>query len=261
MSNLGGKQRGPKSLQFSLESSCLARSSNKIVVRSIRNASVACKSPVPSSNKSSSLSPAPYRSYLSPKPDGTFTPTLQSKIENRIKDIREKASKSPKGLISLNKKFQDWAQVKSRLLEDLHLRAETRAQTKAIERKLETFESDNEDFDYTYITKLGRIRKFKSSLLGVSRHPNTYEMTPNTQSILKVPFIQNLNPPCPNFEVDLREAFKIKQSLAKKGIRSSFIDIANPITFPKIPLALPLGGENLLRLSKKRLRPSHQYPD
>lgn len=259
MQNSVAKHRQPKSLQFPSESSCSNRAYNKIVIKNLKNPSGSCKSPLPTSNKFSSLSPAPYRSYISPKPNDSLTPTLQSKIENRVREIKEKLSKSPKGLISLNKKFKDWAQVKSRLIEDLQLRVETRTQCKAIERKLEIFESDEEDFAYTYVTKLGRIRKFKSSLLGVSKHPNTYEITQNTQSILKVPFRETFIAPSPNFEVDLREAFRVKQSLAKKGVKSSFIDIANPVIFPKITMALPIGGENLLKLSKKRFVASINY--
>lgn len=240
----------PKSQQFS---SCSTKVSSRVTIKPFKKSENSPHPPISLSNKSSSLSPIQYKSYLSPKPANNLTPSMQLKIESRLSQLRENSLKTSQANITLNKKLQDWALVKTRLIEDFQLRMDTRAQGKIIERKLETFESDEEDFDYTYVTKLGRIRKFKSTLLGVSKHPNVYEQSKDFQTIAKVPFRENSFTPAPNFNADLREVFMVKQKLARKGIKSSFIDIANPVCFPKISSALPIGGENLMKIGDKKL--------
>lgn len=234
-------------------SSCSTNASSKLTIRPLKKSENSSQPPISLPNKSSSLSPIQYKSYLSPKTTNNLTPTLQSRIDSRLSNLQEKSLKDSQASIALSKKWSEWASIKTRLIEDFQLRMDIRAQGKIIERKLETFDSDEDDFEYTYVTKLGRIRKFKNTLLGVSKHPNVYEQTRNFQSIAKVPFRENSITPAPNFNADLKEVFLVKQKLARKGIKSTFIDIANPVCFPKISSALPVGGENLIRISDKKI--------
>lgn len=192
-----------------------------------------------------------YKSYQTPcKSNENLDPLLLSKVENRLKSINENSVKSSISNLALQRKLNDWARLKSRISEDLQIRIDNRAQSKPIERKLETHDSSDEDFDYTYLSKIGRIRKFRSSLLGVARHPNTYESGKDF-TIVKG-FGLKPNPPKSESGLnELQESFLVKLSLARKGIRSDFIDISNRILTPNINTGLPLGGENLIRLSKK----------
>ena len=191
-----------------------------------------------------------FKSYQTPcKSNENLDPLLFSKIDNRLKSINENSVKSSISNLALQRKLNDWARVKSRISEDLQVRLDNRARSKPAERKLETHDSDEEDFDYSYLSRVGRIRKFRSSLLGVARHPNTYESGKDA-SIVKGLGLRPSPHKSDSGISALQETFKVKLSLARKGIRSDFIDISNRILTTSMNTGLPSGGENLIRLGK-----------
>jgi hypothetical protein len=192
-----------------------------------------------------------YQAYRNPsKSIESINPLIDVQIESRITSFKEKIVKDSISSIALQRKLQDWARIKTRLIEDVQVKVDTRARSKVVQRKLQTFEEDEEDFQYVYMSRVGRIRKLKSSLIGVARHPNTYENGKDVSIVKQFDQLQEVQR-TPDWIGGMDEAIKVKLSLARKGIRSNFLDISNQVSFPCLSSGLPAGGENLIKLSRK----------
>jgi hypothetical protein len=113
--------------------------------------------------------------------------------------------------------------------------------------KMQEHHSENEDFTYSFTSRVGKIRKNKNKLIKVSKKPDYI-------GALGYISMQPHSPYTP-FEVHkeenpsalLQEAIQTKRSLSKRGIPVSYKVILSQSS-PTKAKNFPIGGEFLLRV-------------
>lgn len=208
--------------------------------------------------KSPEKTPDPYftspKSYLLlsiPK-----TPKFD-KIESKLELIHKNSIKTRqselriRNLSSSNvylEKVRDWGKEKSARQEELVMRMNLIKKNEDYSPgKKQIFDVDEEDFNYSYLNKIGSIRKVKKNMLDVAVKPN-YLAPELYISMQPYSFYSTPKAVRRNFEYEYTdESFKVKRALAAREIKCKLHKI-NGSLIPNDNKELPRGGELLMRL-------------
>ena len=109
------------------------------------------------------------------------------------------------------------------------------------------YQSDNEDFTYSFTNRAGKIRKKKNKLIKVSKRPDYIGASGYISVQPHRPYTRHEIKREEKPAEILQEAMKIKRTLSKKGIPLSYKIIMSQISDQK-QKNLPRGGELLLRV-------------
>ena len=178
---------------------------------------------------------------------------IEKKLDLKHKQMRESEFRHLGYKTSMNSKdyleaVERWTKERTLRYEEANRRKELlKDKRENTPRSREDCFSDEEDFPYTYLTKVGRLRKLNYKLLDLSRHPdyigaNNY-MSMRQQQYYS-PVSRTPEKPYGNVSV-LEEGFRVKSVLARNKIECSLKEITGELYSPKLTL-LPRGGEGLL---------------
>lgn len=184
-----------------------------------------------------------YRTYRGKKNSGKTDERLEKKHQEfnkrRLAEVRFKEI--------LDSKVRYWNLRKSKKDEEFVRNIEQARQIKNITPDpREDCYSDEEDFSYSFLTKVGSIRKHKRDLLHISRKPD-YLGAANYISIQPHSIYSLIHPVRSEDRTEqVQEAFLVKKALAEREIPFPIHQISGTI-YPNLPKSLPKGGELLLK--------------
>lgn len=184
-----------------------------------------------------------YRTYRAKKNSGKTDERLEKKHQefNRSRLAEAKFKKV------MDDKVQLWTLRKLKKDEEFVKNIEQLRQRKNItpDPREDCF-SDEEDFSYSFLHKIGSIRKNKRNLIHVSRKPDYVgaagyiSMQPHSIYNIIHP-VRSENP-----KESIQESFRVKKALADREIPFPIHSIVGNI-YPNLPKSLPKGGEMLLK--------------
>ena len=160
--------------------------------------------------------------------------------------IRELYNKTPNAIRN-NRVVADFLEEKKNRQETMIMKILTPSRNiEKIEESHEYYNSDEEDFTYSFTTKIGQARKKYYKLLDISRHP---DYTPHSGCMSAIP--RSRYNPFTKIKVQekytsMEEAFRIKKCFAKNRMVYNINDLGRLDTRLKSS-SLPKGGEMLLK--------------
>ena len=125
-----------------------------------------------------------------------------------------------------------------------------RSKGKLTPDKMHENHSENEDFTYSYTSRVGKIRKSKDRLIRVSKKPDYFGALGYISMQPHSPYTRFLVNKEENPSAVLQEAIQAKRSLSKKGIPVSYKVILAQAP-PTKPKNFPVGGEFLLKVKSE----------
>lgn len=168
----------------------------------------------------------------------------KNSIKSRQSEIRIKNLSSSKSYLE---KITEWGKEKSLRQEELVMRMNLIKKNEDYSPgKKQIFDVDEEDFNYSYLSKIGSIRKVKKNLLDVAVKPNY--LAPELHISMQPYTIYNTPKAVKrNFEYEYTdESFKVKRALAAREIKCKLHKI-NGSLINNYNKELPKGGELLMR--------------
>ena len=173
---------------------------------------------------------------------------IEKKLDLKSKQIRETQFRHLGYSTFMNSNYYieavaQWTNDRTMRFEEASRKKElSKDRIKNTPRPREDNFSDEEDFQYTYLTKVGRIRKLHHKLLDLSRHPD-YIGADNYMSMRQQ---EHYSPVLRTPKTSaIEESLRIKSVLARNRIKFSLKEMTGDIYSPKLVL-LPKGGERLL---------------
>ncbi|OMJ69383.1 hypothetical protein SteCoe_32911 [Stentor coeruleus] len=186
-----------------------------------------------------------YKAFTSPKK--IITKEIEENLDRIHKERCKIEAKSAIFQSHCNKVVYSWARDKSLRQEEALRRFDL--PKKIVEytaRDPEDYHSDEEDLNYNYMDRIGRIRKLNHKLIDISKHPD-YEGNSGYISMQsQVKYVMKTRTPVVIKKERIQEAEKIKNCLAKRNIRCNFQMITSSL-IDEATSQLPKGGEGLLK--------------